>query len=111
LFNRHCRTYREEGNNTEETDMVSNEANVDVYFDMIVMPNPFNEQAILNIHSMSDELVNIEVFNMIGKMVWNQVVQSKTNVSFGVELAQGAYIVKAINQSGNQAMLRFIKSK
>jgi hypothetical protein len=32
-------------------------------------------------------------------------------LAFGAELAQGTYIVKAMNQNGGQAMFRFIKSK
>lgn len=102
---------RDEGNYSEETDMISDEANVDVYFEMTVMPNPFNEQATLNIHSSNDEQVNVEVFDMIGNIVWKNNVPSNSNITFGDELAQGTYIVKAMSQIGNQAMFRFIKSK
>ena len=74
-------------------------------------PNPFNEQATLKIHSSNDEQIDVEVFDMVGNIVWKQLVTSNTNINFGIELAQGTYIVKAISQKGNQAMFRFIKSK
>ena len=78
---------------------------------MNVYPNPFNEQATLKIHSSNDEQIDVEVFDMVGNIVWKQPVTSNTNINFGIELAQGTYIVKAISQKGNQAMFRFIKSK
>ncbi len=102
---------RDEANTVEETEMISNEINVEAYFEMNVFPNPFNEQATLNIHSSNDKQVNVEVFDMVGNIVWKQNVPSNTHVNFGVELAQGTYIVKAMNQNGGQAMFRFIKSK
>jgi len=102
---------REEANTINEAESITDELNVDVYFDMIVMPNPFNEQATLNIHSNNNEQVNVEVFDMVGNIVWKNNVTSNTNVSFGIELAQGTYIVKAMSQNGGQAMFRFIKTK
>ena len=102
---------REEENSIESSEIITSEINADTYFEMMVMPNPFNEQATLMIKSDVNEKVNVEVFDMVGNVVWKNNVPSNTNVSFGIELAQGTYIVKAINQKGNQAMFRLIKSK
>ncbi|HRG58661.1 MAG TPA: T9SS type A sorting domain-containing protein, partial [Bacteroidia bacterium] len=102
---------RDEDNNTEELEKINIQSTYDDYFDMTVMPNPFNEQAILRINSGSVEQINVEVFDMVGNIVWKNNVLSNNNLTFGVELAQGTYIVKAMNQKGNQAMFRFIKSK
>jgi len=90
---------------TEEEVISSN------YFEMMVMPNPFNEQATLMINSDVNEQVNVEVFDLVGNIVWKQIVLSNNNISLGKEFAQGTYVVKAINQKGNQAVFRFIKSK
>jgi hypothetical protein len=95
----------------EEAEIIADEIDVEAYFEMNVFPNPFNEQATLNIHSSIDEQVNVEVFDMVGNIVWKNNVPSNNNIAFGAELAQGAYIVKAMNQNGNQAVFRFIKSK
>lgn len=78
---------------------------------MNVYPNPFNEQATLKIHSSNDEQIDVEVFDMVGNIVWKQLVTSNTNINFGLEMAQGTYVVKAINSKGEQAMFRFIKAK
>ncbi len=102
---------REEENSIESSETTISEINADTYFEMMVMPNPFNEQAILNIHSNNDEQVNVEVFDMVGNIVWKQLILSNTNLNFGIELAQGTYIVKAMSDGGKQAMFRFIKSK
>jgi hypothetical protein len=102
---------REEENSIESSETTISEINDDTYFDMLVMPNPFNEQASLMIKSDANEQVNVEVFDMVGNVVWKQNVLANSNISLGNEFAQGTYVVKAINQNGNQAVFRFIKSK
>jgi hypothetical protein len=102
---------REEENIDEETAINPIKINADIYFELMVMPNPFTEQATLNVHSNIDEMVNVEVYDLIGNKVWDQQVQTNSNIVFGLDLAQGSYIINAINQNGERALFRFIKSK
>lgn len=74
-----------------------------------VYPNPFYEQATLIIHSDIDEKVQLEVFDILGNVVWKQNVSTNTNVCVGLELAQGTYMVKAISASGSNSNFRVIK--
>lgn len=100
---------REEENTNDATEIIAETTLSNQNYEMMVMPNPFNEQATLIIKSEKDEQVLIEVFDMVGKQVWSNKVQSNTNINFGSDLAQGTYIIKSLSNSGYQAALRFIK--
>lgn len=100
---------REEENTNDATEIIAETTHSNQNYEMMVMPNPFNEQATLIIKSDKDEQVLIEVFDMVGKQVWSNKVQSNTNINFGSDLAQGTYIIKSLSNSGYQAALRFIK--
>jgi hypothetical protein len=102
---------RDETNTSEDSEAMSDDIKLEAFLDMTVYPNPFNEQATLKIHANNDEQIDVQVFDMVGNLVWKQFVLSNTNVSFGNEFAQGTYVIRAINQQGNQAVFRFIKSK
>jgi hypothetical protein len=102
---------REEVSTSEESESMINILIDNKYFDVMVMPNPFSEQAMLIIHSNNNELVKIEVFDIVGNRVWSQTLQSNINTEFGLNYAQGTYIIKALNQEGEQAFFKFIKSK
>ena len=102
-------------NREEETSVDDNlsaiESIPNLDINLSVFPNPFNEQATIVVHSTNNENINLEVFDMVGNIVWKEIITSNKNTNFGIDFAQGTYLVKAINSSGNQAMFRFVKSK
>jgi hypothetical protein len=102
---------RDETSSYEVLENISEDIKLETFFDMTVYPNPFNEQATIIIHANNDEQIEVQVFDMLGNLVWKQIVLSNTNIGFGNEFAQGTYVIKAVSQEGNHTRFRFIKSK
>jgi hypothetical protein len=78
-------------------------------FNINVYPNPFNQQATLFIQSSKSDKAQVQIFDMVGNLVWNEQVSTNINVSIGNDFATGTYIVKVLNENGEQAMHRMVK--
>jgi hypothetical protein len=78
-------------------------------FNINVYPNPFNQQATLFIQSSKSDKAQVQIFDMVGNLVWNEQVNTNINVSIGNDFATGTYIVKVLNESGEQAIHRMVK--
>jgi hypothetical protein len=78
-------------------------------FTVNVYPNPFNQQATLFIQSSKSDKAQVQIFDMVGNLVWNEQVNTNINVSIGNDFATGTYIVKVLNESGEQAIHRLVK--
>ena len=98
---------REEDNHTNTENEVVVEINE--FYNIDVMPNPFNDQASILVNSNEDETIQVEVMDMLGKTVLNQTIQSNTRTNFGQDLAQGNYMLRAINTKGKQAIFKLVK--
>jgi hypothetical protein len=99
-----------DGNET----IVENEITMDAtinesIFNLSVYPNPFNQQATLFIQSSKSDKAQVQIFDMVGNLVWNEQVNTNKNVSIGNDFATGTYIVKVLNESGEQATHRLVK--
>ena len=79
-------------------------------FNINVYPNPFNQPATLFIQSSKSDKAQVQIFDMVGNLVWNEQVNTNTNVTIGNDFATGTYIVKVLNQNGEQAIQRMIKT-
>jgi hypothetical protein len=95
--------------------IVENEITLDAsinesIFNLSVYPNPFNQQATLFIQSSKSDKAQVQIFDMVGNLVWNEQVNTNTNVTIGNDFATGTYIVKVLNESGEQAIQRMIKT-
>jgi subtilisin family serine protease len=77
--------------------------------ELSVYPNPFNQQSNLFIHTFNNEKANVQIFDMIGNLVWNQQVNTNEQVVIGNELANGNYIIKVLSENGVQLNKRLIK--
>jgi hypothetical protein len=100
---------REENNHTNNENDVIIETEINEFYNIDVMPNPFNEQASIIVNSNEDEMIQMEALDMLGNIVWKESVQSNTKINFGQELAQGNYMLKAINSKGKQAIFKLVK--
>ncbi len=74
-----------------------------------VYPNPYSGETNLMIQSPVNEKIQASVYDMIGNNVWNKQVNANENYMIGSEFAKGTYIIKALNNNGNQLMYRMIK--
>jgi hypothetical protein len=79
-------------------------------FNLSVYPNPFNQQATLFIQSSNNNKAQVQIFDMMGNLVWNEQVNTNINVAIGNDFANGTYIVKVLNETGEQAIHRMIKT-
>jgi hypothetical protein len=100
---------REENNHTNNENDVIIETEINEFYNIDVMPNPFNEQASIIVNSNEDEMIQMEALDMLGNIVWKESVKSNTKINFGQELAQGNYMLKAINSKGKQAIFKLVK--
>jgi hypothetical protein len=95
-------TYDEAGNITGEKETT---------FTLNAMPNPFNDQISLYINSSINENVSVQIFDLVGNIVWNQQVNTNENIPVGNNFANGTYIVKALNKNGKQDVFRIVKTE
>jgi Secretion system C-terminal sorting domain len=87
-----------------------NSIHPDFDFDATVAPNPFSNNFTVNIQSPSAEDITIKVYDMIGKLVDEQTIES-INISdyqVGKGYATGVYNV-IISQGENRKVLRVVK--
>jgi hypothetical protein len=100
-----------DGNETIVENEITMDASInESIFNLSVYPNPFNQQATLFIQSSKSDKAQVQIFDMVGNLVWNEQVNTNTNVTIGNDFATGTYIVKVLNESGEQAIHRMIKT-
>ena len=76
--------------------------------DMTVYPNPANERITISLSSFTNENVNIEVFNMLGTMVFQHQGQGE-QIDMDIQsLSAGVYIVRCTNMD-KVITKRFVK--
>jgi hypothetical protein len=78
-------------------------------FELIVYPNPFNEQASMLLHAPANDKVQIQIYDITGKVIWDEQVNPNQKTVIGQQLAKGNYIIKAIFIDGSQQIERLIK--
>lgn len=72
-------------------------------------PNPFSNEVTLQLQGGTSEKVNITVFNVDGRVVYQTAGVSNTNYSIGSNLMAGVYIVK-LQQGSTIQTIRIVKS-
>ena len=100
-----------DGNETIVENEITMDASInESIFKLSVYPNPFNQQATMFIQSSKSDKAQVQIFDMVGNLVWNEQVNTNTNVTIGNDFATGTYIVKVLNENGEQAIHRMIKT-
>jgi hypothetical protein len=99
-----------DGNETiVENEITMNASINESIFNLSVYPNPFNQQATMFIQSSNNNKAQVQIFDMVGNLVWNEQINTNINVSIGNDFATGTYIVKVLNENGEQAIHRMVK--
>jgi hypothetical protein len=82
----------------------------DFDFDATVAPNPFSNNFTINIQSPSSENITIKVYDMIGKLVDEQTLESinTSDYQLGKAYATGVYNI-VVSQGENRKVLRVVK--
>jgi photosystem II stability/assembly factor-like uncharacterized protein len=77
--------------------------------EMIAMPNPFNGETNVVVSAANNEDVQINIFDMTGRIV--SEIKAITNQKFviGAELENGVYIINATTQDGTISVFRIVK--
>jgi hypothetical protein len=84
------------------------EAQIAVPFNVVAYPNPSSEDFNFTVTTTSSDIVLIEVFDMLGKMVKHIEAEDGEPIVFGKELPTGDYITN-VSQGNNQKIVRLIK--
>jgi hypothetical protein len=79
-------------------------------FNVVVYPNPFTENFMLDIQTASEEMIQVRVYDMMGKLIENKTmtVSEITAQKIGADLPSGVYNV-IVNQGERCQTLRSIK--
>ena len=94
----------------EEASLIT-EDNSDYEFNVRVYPNPFAKQFRINIESVSDETLNIRIFDVLGQLIEKQNgIAYSTDVVLGSTVARGVYILE-VNQGDKMKLVRIVKSE
>jgi hypothetical protein len=84
--------------------------NAIVDFNVVAFPNPFTNDFKINIESTSSMPVEVKVYDMLGKLLEIQTVNSSeiSNIEIGSRYASGVYNV-IVSQGENNKTLRMVK--
>lgn len=78
-----------------------------VFYELIIYPNPFNE--ILNVESLSNEVSEVLIFNLLGELVHFQTIQ-KGRTEIGLSgISSGVYFIQ--NRVGDKISTRKLIKK
>lgn len=86
---------------------ISNSINSQLDFDVIIYPNPFQEY--ISIRFNRDENLDLEIFDLLGKIVFKK---SKVNNEMKIDmqnLSKGAYLVKVYDLKNKFSSFKLIK--
>ena len=82
--------------------------NETVPFDVRIWPNPASQYFTLEVATLSEEPVEVSVFDISGRLISKQNVFDKETFRFGDDLKQGTYIV-TVRQGGKSIISKVIK--
>ena len=79
-------------------------------FDVTAAPNPYSENFQLNFASLSDEVIQIKVYDMLGKLIENKTIDASvvSETFIGTDYPSGIYNV-LISQGNDSKTIRVIK--
>jgi len=80
----------------------------EIPFNVIAYPNPSNNQFTFDIESESSDTININVFDIAGRLIKQLDNIKESSVTFGENLPRGVYIA-IVQQGNNQKTVRIIK--
>ncbi|MFT3795404.1 T9SS type A sorting domain-containing protein [Flavobacterium sp.] len=78
-------------------------------FEAFASPNPFNDQFNIDIYTQATGPVQIQVFDILGKLVENRTVDAAQTVTIGNRYAAGIYNV-IVTQGDNKQNLKLVKN-
>jgi alpha-tubulin suppressor-like RCC1 family protein len=99
------------GSREDEATTISEVIGSENTFKLMAFPNPFNENITLYIQSNNTETVTIDIFDLTGKLVFNQQVNTNENILVGNDFANGEYIIRTSLANGTEHFERIIKVK
>ncbi len=99
------------GSREDEATTISEVIGSENNFKLMAFPNPFNENITLYIQSNNNETVTIDIFDLTGKLVFNQQVNTNENILIGNDFANGEYIIRTSLANGLEHFERIIKVK
>jgi hypothetical protein len=98
----------EELDNTAVSEEVSNELLPS--FDLMVYPNPMEEEANIMVSSSEKMQVNISIYDLSGKLVHAQSMSSNSSLQLQhLKLDQGVYLLTATSKSGEKKTIKLMK--
>jgi uncharacterized protein (TIGR02145 family) len=99
----------EEEITTEETPEIISLENTPL-FDLLVYPNPMDEEANIIVSSSEKMQVSIRMCDITGKLVYEQSVNSNSSILINnLALDHGVYLLTATTKNGEQKTLKLMK--
>ena len=79
-------------------------------FDLIAYPNPFNNEATIELKSTGNEQVHLIIMDITGRIIESLQIKANEPLHIGKNLVPGIYLIQAINSKGERAVFKLIKS-
>jgi hypothetical protein len=92
----------------EEEEAINMEENI-LAAELSFYPNPFSENIHLQLNTAAMEQAQLEIYDVSGKLVYENRIQSNASLLLGNELQSGMYLIKVYTQNGEQLNARIIK--
>lgn len=75
-----------------------------------IYPNPFSNNAQVNVTSSLNEQTKLEIRDALGRLIEVETIQTNTPTIIGNNIPVGVYIANAVLSSGESVFIKFIKS-
>ncbi|MEO0058461.1 MAG: hypothetical protein RLZZ312_108 [Bacteroidota bacterium] len=76
-----------------------------------VFPNPFTDSFEIKNNNSSNKIISVEVFDIVGKLIWTQFANSETTVLVNAKnIQKGIYFGKIIFEDGKNGSFKILKN-
>ncbi|MCC6250995.1 MAG: T9SS type A sorting domain-containing protein [Bacteroidia bacterium] len=79
-------------------------------FEVGTYPNPFGNNAVLSILSSDRQSVEVDVYDITGKLVDSFTANANDNTTFGENYQKGIYLIKVVSPSGETKNIKIVKN-
>ncbi|OFX37843.1 MAG: hypothetical protein A2X08_06010 [Bacteroidetes bacterium GWA2_32_17] len=81
------------------------------FINVVAYPNPFTENITIALKSSTQDIVNVSVFDVSGRIVSTYSVEPNSEFEMGSELYKGMYFIQAVDGTGQKAVVKVIKTE
>jgi hypothetical protein len=74
-----------------------------------IYPNPFDKEFNIDLGKIASN-AKVEIYNHLGELIYRDYNISSSLININIDAPQGVYILRIVNENGEQKELKIIKS-